>query len=140
MKKIGTILLVIFLTGCSKDKSLNCVMGNDVYGNNVVETIDAFFKNGEISSINIKHEITLDEENSEYTEIYKKKIDEQFESFKDKQGIIVNLSEKDNVITLDVSIDVLNMNDEASKVIGFSISGSYDKSKESLEKAGYVCK
>lgn len=141
MKKIITILLVIFLTGCSsKDESLNCVMGNEVNGNNVVETVDAFFKNGEISSINMKNEITLDEENTEYAQIYKEKIENQFEVFKDKQGIIVNLSEKDNVIILDVHVDVSSMNDESSETIGFSISGSYNKSKEALEKEGYVCK
>lgn len=141
MKKIITILLVIFLTGCSsKDESLNCVMGNEVNGNNVVETVDAFFKNGEISSINMKNEITLDEENTEYAQIYKEKIENQFEVFKDKQGITVNLSEKDNVIILDVHVDVSSMNDESSETIGFSISGSYNKSKEALEKEGYVCK
>lgn len=141
MKKIITILLVIFLTGCSpKDESLNCVMSNKVHGNNVVETVDAFFKKGEISSINMKHEITLDEENTEYAQIYKEKIENQFEVFKDKQGITVNLSEKDNVIILDVHVDVPSMNDESSETIGFSISGSYNKSKEALEKEGYVCK
>lgn len=140
MKKIITILFLMFLTGCSsKNETLNCVMSNELYGNNIVQTVDAFFIKGKISIINMKHEITLNEENAEYAEVYKSKIDEQFDSFKNKNGITVNLDEKDNIIILDVHVDVSKTDAEANKTLGFSISGSYNKSREALEKEGYVC-
>lgn len=139
MKKIIFICCLIILTGCSKDKQLNCTLTKNIDGNNVVQTVDAFFKKDKISNISMKHEITLSEENTEYAEIYKNKIDEQFKAFKDKNGITVNLNETDNMITLDVNFDILQMDEEANKTIGFSISGSYSKSKDSLEKDGYSC-
>ncbi len=140
MKKIIFICCLVILTGCSsKDKKLNCKLTKNIDGNDIVQTVDAFFKNGKISNISMKHEMTLNEENTKYLEIYRNKIDEQFKAFKDKNGITVNLNETDSVITLDVSVDVLKLDEESTKVIGFSISGSYDKSKESFENDGYSC-
>ena len=142
MRKLLILLCLIILTGCdkNKDNTLNCTLTKEVSGNTVIQNVVASFSNDRVFKVDIKHEMKLNDEYTEYIDTFRQQIDAQFDDFKNKQGITTNLNQTSNTIIFTISIDISEIDNEAKKVIGINVSGSYNNTKKSFENEGYTCK
>ena len=146
MKKIITYLCVLSLAlvGCkNKDtsKTLKCSMEREESSNNIVQTLEANFEDDKVISINMKIQTILNEKYIPYIDSFVTQMEEQFSNYKDKRGITSNVYQDESSVTISISFNVNNLDEEAKKELGFiDTNDNLENAKKSLEKSGYICK
>ena len=131
-------LFVLFATGC-KEKNLICKKEN-IFSENVASyVINANFKNDKVNNMRFEIETNVAEKYIEYLDILEKELLENYVYYQNKEGIKLNTSKNNNIITLDINIEFNKLNEELKKDLGISENSSYRNAKKSLESSGFVC-
>lgn len=145
MKKLVACLCLfsLVLVGCNDKKvqELKCTMEETVSENNVIKTIETNFENNKVLAASIKLQTLLNEKYLPYIDSFVKQMEEQFSNYKDKKGITSNIYQDDTSVTVYISFNINNLDDDTKQELGFiNTDDSYDSAKKSLESNGYKCK
>ena len=116
-------------------------MEETVSENNVIKTIETSFENNKLLAASIKIQTLLNEKYFPYIDSFVKQMEEQFSNYKDKKGITSNIYQDDTSVTVYISFNINNLDDDTKQELGFiNTDDSYDNAKKSLESNGYKCK
>lgn len=145
MKKIMVCLLtfLILTVGCKKvsNNELKCTLTKQQDENSIIQTIETKFENNKAISINIKMQTLLNEKYVPYIDSFVKQIEEQFNNYKDKKGITSDIYQDESSVTVSILFNINNLDDTTKSELGFiDVNDSYDDTKLTLEKKGYICK
>lgn len=142
MKKTLMILVAVVtmfcLTGCGTE-TLTCTMSQSQTGMTMVQKVDATFVNNEVTKMNMKIDITLDDDYASYADTMKSTLEEQYKVFSDNGGK-VDVSGEGNIINIGIDLDVKNMTDKQIKNLNMGdVYGTKSATAKELESEGYTC-
>lgn len=159
MKKIMGIALCLamvgLVTGCEEETAgnekeqekqpeervLQCTSTDSQEGVVMNNSIEAVFKGEEVTEMTVKVDAVLEDEYVEYKQIFIDSLEESFASYKEVPGIEVKTSDKDNVVTITIKADLVNMTEEdKEKMDMVDTKGSLEATKTELETQGFTCK
>lgn len=146
MKKfiIYLCVLSLALVGCknkNNSETLKCSMEKEEASNNIVQTLEASFEQDKVISINMKIQTLLNEKYVPYIDSFVTQMEEQFSNYKDKKGITSNVYQDESSVTISISFNINNLDEETKNELGFiDTNDTYENAKKSLEKSGYTCK
>ena len=63
-----------------------------------------------------------------------------YEQYQNKEGIKLNTSRNNNIVTLNIDIQFSELTEELKRGLGISSKSTYQDAKKSLESSGFVCK
>ncbi len=141
MKKIGLALISIsalaLITGCGKEKSLECKMSNESSGIYQTYTLN-FDTKDKFKSAKLVQDMKLSSDQTGNLELYKQTTEEAFKNNETTKNLKIKVTDngKDTVTaTVDFNAE------DANKISGGnSATASYDDLKKALEDSGYTCK
>lgn len=144
MKKIVMpimlVVLALVLSGCGKKETLTCTMTQDESGMVMNSKMEAIFEGNEVTKMDLNITAEVDESLSAYVPTMKEAIETQYAKYK-KDGVTVNVSNKDNTINADLSFNLKKMSEEDKKALDLiDTKGTKAATKKELEKQGYTCK
>lgn len=142
MKKILMFLVAVVamfcLTGCGTE-TLKCTMSQSQTGMSMDQKVDATFVNNEVTKMNMKIDVTLEESYAKHADLIKNTLEDQYKIFSDNGGK-VNISGEGNIINIGIDLDVKNMTDKQLKNLNMGdIYGTKSATAKELEKQGYTC-
>ena len=116
-------------------------MEKEEASNNIVQTLEASFEQDKVISINMKIQTLLNEKYVPYIDSFVTQMEEQFSNYKDKKGITSNVYQDESSVTISISFNINNLDEETKNELGFiDTNDTYKNAKKSLEKSGYTCK
>ena len=145
MKKsilFGTLVASsILLSGCGT-KTLSCSKIETADGYSANETVEAKFVGNEVTNFKLSMTMTLDDEFKDNMDLFKSMLEEQFSSYKNKDGLKFEINSKNDIeIDLVLDADLKKMSDDDKKELDFiDTKGSYEATKKEFEDDGYTCK
>ena len=129
----GFVCISLLLTGCQAEtKTLNCTMKEDAGGATTTSNMDVTFTGSKVENINMDIIIDYTDEYASVSNIFKETLESQ-KSTLEETGYEVNITSGDNFVKLTASGTSETLTSDES-------TGSYEKTKESLENSGYTCK
>ena len=137
-KVLVSLSLVFLLTGCGKEKQLECSISNELNGVETKQNYTLNFdKKDKFNSAALKIEMKLKKEQTNNLSTYKKQLEDTYKDSKYKDlNPKVSDNGKDTVI---VTVDLTK--EEVSKMASADSSKVTSKMfKEDMEKQGYTCK
>lgn len=138
---IVSVVMIGLLTGCQKEKVLDCDMKQEQNGMEMKQNLKATFKGNEVKDITVKMDVILEEKYKSYADMFVSSIDSQFDKYKDKKGITYKTEKNDDGVVVTFYADLDKMDKDTKEELDMvDTTGSYEKTKEDLEKDGYTCK
>lgn len=134
------IILILFISGCDKKKTLICTKSEDTTGMTITTTSTTKFVNDSISNIEMNMTLKLDNSYVKYANTIKNSLEQQYKSYKNEKGVSYNTTVKNDVINFVLLIDNKKISSDTRSKLKLSGSESYDANKKILEKDGYTCK
>lgn len=129
----GLAVSALLVTGCGDNgKTLSCTMKEEAGGATTTSNMDVKFKGDKAESITMDIVIDYTDEYKSFAEVFKQTLESQKSTLEDT-GYEVEITSSDNSVKLSAK--------GTSETLDKSeYTGTYDATKESLEKAGYTCK
>ncbi len=138
--RIGLIMLVVVLSGCTRKQTLTCTMDKNQSGIDMVTKIETIFKDDEIVNLNLYVDAKLDESLSNYVTIFESMLKSRYEKYK-KEGTVVDVTKNGNTVKANLSFDLNKMKKEDKKQLDIiDTKSNKDSTQKQLEKQGYTCK
>lgn len=135
------VVMIGLLTGCGKEKVLECDLKETQNGMQMSQNLKATFKGNEVKDITMKMDVVLEEKYKSYSDMFVSSIDSQFTKYKNKKGLTYKTEKSDDGVVVNIYADLDKMSKEDKEELDLvDTTGSYDKTKEELEKEGYTCK
>ena len=135
------VVMIGLLTGCGKEKVLECDLKETQNGMQMSRNLKATFKGNEVKDITMKMDVVLEEKYKSYSDMFVSSIDSQFTKYKNKKGLTYKTEKSDDGVVVNIYADLDKMSKEDKEELDLvDTTGSYDKTKEELEKEGYTCK
>ena len=132
------VLMLLALTGCGT-QTLTCTMSQSQTGMSMDQKVDATFVNNEVTEMNMKIDVTLDDQYASYADTMKSTLEEEYKVFSDNGGK-VNVSGEGNIINIAIDLDVKNMTNEQLENLNMGdIYGTKSATAKELEEQGYTC-
>lgn len=147
MKKylgLGCAVVVAgFLTGCGQStKTLSCSMEDSSSEDmKMTQTVEAKFNGDEVENIEMVSTIEVSGIYVDYVDTLQESLEEEFEIFKNKDGVTFKTENKDNVVKAIIKADLTKMDEDTKEELNMvDTSGSYEETKKQMEEEGYTCK
>lgn len=146
MKKYVMICLLVIsvgsLTGCGSVKKLKCTQTDDSNsGMKMTQEITATFKKDVATNLEMNMNVELSESYSSYSDTFVESIKKQYADYEDAKGVNVNVSSKNNIVTVSLKEDLTKMDEDTKEKLSVAgTSGSLKDAKSVLEEEGYSCK
>lgn len=140
MKKISILLITLLLiTGCgSKVKKMTCTKEiSDDKSNMKYEDVITY-EEKVVSTVNNKMELSFNEENIAYLEMFKGYADASNEQYNKVEGVSSKAESTSNSVILTVDYDLKKMTDE--NITNYNLNKDIDLLKEFYTTNGYTCK
>ncbi len=138
---VVSVVMIGLLTGCGKEKVLECDLKETQNGMQMSQNLKATFKGNEVKDITMKMDVVLEEKYKSYSDMFVSSIDSQFTKYKNKKGLTYKTEKSDDGVVVNIYADLDKMSKEDKEELDLvDTTGSYDKTKEELEKEGYTCK
>lgn len=141
IKKLSLICmscLCILLTGCG-EKKLVCNKSETQNGITNKENIEVLFKKEKPISTKVSIKMTFNSNTKSQINTTYDILKTSFEELKDKKGIQINTSKKDNSINFFMNVDLKKINDSEKLGLDFSNNDNYEKIKGEFKSDGYTC-
>lgn len=145
MKKIFmtlvAVVMMFILTGCGTE-TLTCTMNSEETGMTMDQNINATFVNNEVTDMNMKIDLNLDEEYAPYAETMKTTLEEEYKTFSDNGGKVAVTGEG-NVININIDLNFKDMTDKQKENLDIDFLdtfGTKEATAKDLESQGYTCK
>lgn len=144
MKKalIFTVALVTipFLTGCGKE-TLTCTISKKQSGITMNQEVVAVFNNNEVTNIDMKINVKLDDAYKSYIDTYKTALESQYKTFTNNGGEVKIDKNKENGLDVKINLDLKKMTKEQKSKLQLSDTyGTKDATAKKLKEQGYTCK
>ena len=137
---VVSVVMIGLLTGCGKEKVLECDLKETQNGMQMSQNLKATFKGNEVKDITMKMDVVLEEKYKSYSDMFVSSIDSQFTKYKNKKGLTYKTEKSDDGVVVNIYADLDKMSKEDKEELDLvDTTGSYDKTKEELEKEGYTC-
>lgn len=145
MKKIWNVTFLIislaFLTGCSKEKILDCTISDNSTGIKMSQNVKSTFKKNKVKDIEIFISVEIEEKYKNYKNTLINRVENEFSSYKNKDGVEFNTDENELGFSVKINADLDKMNDDSKEELDMiDTTGDYEKTKEALIADGYTCK
>lgn len=138
---VPVLALGLLTSGCGNTKVLECTMSEDNDGMEMSQVVKATYKKDALSKVDMTMKITVDEEYSEYMDLFASSLTSEFDELEDQKGVTMNTETKDNTLTFSLVADLNSMSDEAKEELDMEEdAGTYDEAKKYFEEEGYTCK
>ncbi len=137
---IVLILLVVVLSGCTRNQTLTCEMNKNQSGINMNTKVETIFKNDHVVKLNLYIDAKLDESLSSYATTFESVLKNEYEKYK-KEGTVVDVSTSGNTVKANLSFDLNKMSEKDKKELDIiNTKGTKNATKTEFEKEGYTCK
>lgn len=131
MLLLSLATVVLLSTGCGSKKELHCTLKQGE-GAVTTSTMDVTFKGNEAQDVTLSMSIDYTDEYASYADTFKQTLETQ-KSTLEKVGYKVEITSEKNSQKLKATGTADTLDESESK-------GSYEATKENLEKSGYTCK
>ncbi len=136
-----TAIMILFSTGCKKERVLECTKNEEQSGIQMNETVKITFKGNNVENVNSSVDAVLGDTYKNYKNLFITTIESQFKNYKDLKGVDIKVSDTDDTVTATLNADLNKMDDDAKNKFNIvDTKANYEKTKESLEKQNYSCK
>lgn len=134
-------IMILFSTGCKKERVLECTRNEEQSGIQMNETVKITFKGNNVENVNSSVDAVLGDTYKNYKNLFITTIESQFKNYKDLKGVDIKVSDTDDTVTATLNADLNKMDDDAKNKFNIvDTKANYEKTKESLEKQNYSCK
>ncbi len=134
-------IMILFSTGCKKERVLECTKNEEQSGIQMNETVKITFKGNNVENVNSSVDAVLGDTYKNYKNLFITTIESQFKNYKDLKGVDIKVSDTDDTVTATLNADLNKMDDDAKNKFNIvDTKANYEKTKESLEKQNYSCK
>ena len=134
-------IMILFSTGCKKERVLECTKNEEQSGIQMNETVKITFKGNNVENVNSSVDAVLGDTYKNYKNLFITTIESQFKNYKDLKGVDIKVSDTDDTVTATLNADLNKMDDAAKNKFNIvDTKANYEKTKESLEKQNYSCK
>ena len=134
-------IMILFSTGCKKERVLECTKTEEQSGIQMNETVKITFKGNNVENVNSSVDAVLGDTYKNYKNLFITTIESQFKNYKDLKGVDIKVSDTDDTVTATLNADLNKMDDDAKNKFNIvDTKANYEKTKESLEKQNYSCK
>lgn len=138
---VPVLALGLLTSGCGNTKVLECTMSEYNDGMEMSQVVKATYKKDALSKADMTMKITVDEEYSEYMDLFESSLTSEFHELEGQKGVTMNIETKDNTLTFSLVADLNSMSDEAKEELDMAEDvGTYDEAKKYFEEEGYTCK
>lgn len=138
---VPVLALGLLTSGCGNTKVLECTMSEDNDGMEMSQVVKATYKKDALSKADMTMKITVDEEYSEYMDLFESSLTSEFHELEGQKGVTMNIETKDNTLIFSLVADLNSMSDEAKEELDMEEDvGTYDEAKKYFEEEGYTCK
>lgn len=136
---LGSLIAVILLAGCgNKEKTLECTHTESASGVDATQVINLKFDSKDkYTGGTFKQDMKLTEEQAANLDVYKQTLETSFKSGQYKNFDFKITDNGKDTITVTMDLDVEGLKKMANQD---DIDDTYKATKESFEKANYVCK
>lgn len=143
MKKLvmslAVVVMMFVLTGCGTEK-LTCTQTSKETGMTMDQKIDATFVNNEVTDLNIKLDVKLDDSYASYIDTMKDMLEKEYKTYSDNGGK-VDVTTEDKIIHINILMDAKKMTDKQKKALDMTdVYGTKKATAKELEKQGFTCK
>lgn len=136
---LAAVVMMFILTGCGTE-TLTCTMSQDQTGMKMDQKVVATFENNEVTKMNMKIDVNLDDSYKAYADTMKTMLEEEYKTFSDNGGK-VEVTGKDSIININIDLDLKSMTSDQKKNLEMTDTfGTKDATAKELEKQGYTCK
>lgn len=145
MKKYLNIVflftILVSLTGCAKEKQLECSKVDTKEGMTMNQTINVTFKNSNVSNLKLNIDVQMDEKYQNYIDIMVENVESSFKKYNDKKGVKINNTKKENGFMFSFEGDLKEMDKDTKESLDMiNTKLKYSDAKKELENDGYTCK